>query len=77
MDEILIRFSFVFDRWMTIPKPPWEPTDGSIATGCTTPGFLPYSGTCCTASATQDFPRTMAARTVNSGWDAARSMWTF
>jgi hypothetical protein len=23
------------------------------------------------------FPRTMAVRTVSSGWGAARSMWTF
>jgi hypothetical protein len=45
MDEMLICFSFIFDRWMTIPMPPSEPTDGSVAMGCTTPIFPPYSGT--------------------------------
>jgi hypothetical protein len=39
MDEILIHFSFVFDRWMTTPTPPSEPTDGTIAIGCTVPGL--------------------------------------
>jgi hypothetical protein len=29
---------------MTTPKPPLEPTDGSVVTGCTAPGFLPASG---------------------------------
>jgi hypothetical protein len=36
MDEMLIRFSLVFDRWMTTPMSPLEPTDGSVVTGCTT-----------------------------------------
>jgi hypothetical protein len=77
MDEMLIRFSLVFDRWMTTPTPPLEPTDGSVVTGCTAPSFLPCFGTCCTASATLVFPRTVAVCTVSSGWGAARSMWTF
>jgi hypothetical protein len=38
MDEILIRFSPVLDRWMTTPTPPLELTDGSVAMGCTAPG---------------------------------------
>ncbi|MEJ2743970.1 MAG: hypothetical protein P8176_16245, partial [Gammaproteobacteria bacterium] len=25
----------------TTPTPPLEPTDGSVVTGCTAPGFLP------------------------------------
>jgi hypothetical protein len=36
MDEMLIRFSLVSDRWMTIPTPPLEPMNDSAATGCTT-----------------------------------------
>jgi hypothetical protein len=77
MDEMLIHFSLVFDRWMTTSMPPLEPTDGSVVIGCTAPGFLPCSRTCCTASATRGFPRIAAARTISSGWGAARSMWTF
>jgi hypothetical protein len=38
MDEMLIRFSLIFDRWMTTPTPPLEPTDGSVVTGHR-PGF--------------------------------------
>jgi hypothetical protein len=77
MDEMLIHFSLVFDRWMTTPTSPLELMNGSVATGCTAPSFPPCSGTCCTASATQDFPHTVAAHTISSGWSAARSMWTF
>jgi hypothetical protein len=77
MDEMLIHFSLVFDRWMTTPTPPLEPMDGSIVTDCTAPGFPPCSGTCCTDSATRGSPRTMAARTVSLGWGAARSMTTW
>jgi hypothetical protein len=42
MDEMLIRFSLVFDIWMTTPTPPSELTDGSTTTGCTAwfPTFL-------------------------------------
>jgi hypothetical protein len=58
---------------MTTPTPPLEPTDGSIVTGCTAPGFPPCSGMCCTASATRGFLRTVAIRTVSLGWGAARS----
>jgi hypothetical protein len=43
MDEMLIRFSLVCDRWMTTPMPHFEPMDGSVMTGCTAPGFLPCS----------------------------------
>jgi hypothetical protein len=32
MDEMLIRFSLVFDTWMTTPTPSLEPTDGSVVT---------------------------------------------
>jgi hypothetical protein len=39
MDEMLIRFSLVFDRWMTILTSHLEPTDGSVAMGCTAPVF--------------------------------------
>jgi hypothetical protein len=77
MDEMLIHFSLVFDRWTTTPTPPLEPTDGSVVTGCTAPGFLPCFRTCCTASATRGFPHIVAVRTVSSGWGAERSMWTF
>jgi hypothetical protein len=77
MDEMLIRFSLLFDRWMTTPTPPLEPTDSSIVMGCNASGFPPYSGTCCTALATRGFPCTMAAHTISSGWGVARSMWTF
>jgi hypothetical protein len=68
MDEMLIRFSLVFDRWMTTPTPPLEPTDGSVAMGYTTPVFPPYSGMCCTTLATWGLPRTVAARTFSLGW---------
>jgi hypothetical protein len=54
MDEMLIRFSLVFDRWTTTHMPPSEPTDGSVVTGCTAPIFPPCSGTCCTVLATRD-----------------------
>jgi hypothetical protein len=57
--------------------PPLEPTDNFIVTGCTAPGFPPYSGTCCTALVTRGFPRTVAARIISLGWGGARSMWTF
>jgi hypothetical protein len=77
MDEMLIRFFLVFDRWMTTPTPPLEPTDGSVVTGCTAPGFPPCSRTCCTTSATWGSLHTMAARTISLGWGAARYMWTF
>jgi hypothetical protein len=52
-DEILICFSLVFDRWMTTPMSPLEPMDGSVLAGCTTPGFPPCFGMCCTASVTR------------------------
>jgi hypothetical protein len=68
IDEMLIHFSLVSDRWMTTHTPPLELMGGSVVTGCTAPGFPPCSGTCCTASATRGFPRTMAAHTVSSGW---------
>jgi hypothetical protein len=44
MDEMLIRFSLVFDRWMTTPTPPLEPTDGSVVMGCTAQVSHPASG---------------------------------
>jgi hypothetical protein len=37
MDEMLIHFSFVFDRWTTTLTPPSELTDGFVAMGCTVP----------------------------------------
>jgi hypothetical protein len=77
MDEMLIRFSLVFDRWMTTPTPPLELTDDSIAIGCTALGFPPCFGMCCTTLATRVFPCTMPTCTIGSGWGAARSMWTF
>jgi hypothetical protein len=77
MDKMLIRFSLVFDRWMTILTPPSEPTDGSVVTGCTAPVFPPCFGTCYTALATRGFPHTMAARAISLCWGVARSMWTF
>jgi hypothetical protein len=77
MDEMLIRFSLIFDRWATTPMPPSEPTDGSVVTGCTALIFPPCFGMCCTILATQGFPCTMVARTVSLGLGAARSMWTF
>jgi hypothetical protein len=77
MDGMLIRFSLVFNRWMTTPTPPLEPMDGSVVTGCTAPGFLPCFRTYCTASATRVSPRTVVVRIVSSGWGGARSMWTF
>jgi hypothetical protein len=76
MDEILIHFSLVFDRWTTTLTPPLEPTDGSIATGCTAPVFPPCSGTCYIALATRVLPCTVVIHTVSLGLDAARSMWT-
>jgi hypothetical protein len=39
MQEMLIRFSFIFNRWTTTPTPPLELTDGFVATGCTVPFF--------------------------------------
>jgi hypothetical protein len=44
MDEMLIHFSLISDRWMTTPTPPWALTDGSVAMGCTAPGSHPASG---------------------------------
>jgi hypothetical protein len=76
MDEILIHFSLVFDRWTTTPTPPSERMDGSVVMGCTAPVFPPCSGMCCTSLATRGFPRTMAAPTVSSGLGATRSKWT-
>jgi hypothetical protein len=73
MDEMLIRFSLVFDRWTTTPMPPSEPMDGSIAMGCTAPTFPPCSRMCCTTLATRGLPRTVVARTISSGVDTARS----
>jgi hypothetical protein len=66
LDEMLICFSLVVDRWTTTSTPPLEPMDGSVVMDCTALGFPPCSGTCCTASATRVFLRTMAARTINS-----------
>jgi hypothetical protein len=76
MDEMLICCSLVFDRWMITPTPPSEPTDGTVATGCTVPASRPCSGRCCTVFATRGLMRTMVAHTVNSSVDAARSTWT-
>jgi hypothetical protein len=53
---------------MTTHMPPLEPTDGSVVIGCTAPGFPPCFGTCCTASATRGFPRTVAAHTISGWW---------
>jgi hypothetical protein len=77
MDEMLIHFFLVFDKWMTTPTPPLESADGSIVMGCTAPAFPPCIRMCYTALAIEDFLRTMAARNISSGWGAARSMWTF
>jgi hypothetical protein len=77
MDEMLIRFSLVFDRWTTTPMPPSEPTDGSVVMGCTAPVFPPCYGTCCTALATRGFSHTVVVCIISSRWGAARSMWTF
>jgi hypothetical protein len=77
IDEILIRFSLIFDRWMTTPTPPLEPIDGSVAMGCTTLGFPLCSRTCCTALATRGFSCITVACTISLGWGDARSMWTF
>jgi hypothetical protein len=68
MDEMLIHFFLVFNRWMTTPTPPLELTDGSIVTGCTAPGFPPCSRACCTASATQGYLCITDARTISLGW---------
>jgi hypothetical protein len=76
MDGMLIHFFLVFDRWMTTPMPPLELTDGSVATGCTTPAFLPCAGTCCTALAIRGLPRTVDACTISLGVDGVSSMWT-
>jgi hypothetical protein len=76
MDEILICFSFVFDRWTTTPMPHSKPTDSFIAIGCTIPVSPCYSETCCTALATWGLPRTMAVHAISSGVHAVRSMWT-
>jgi hypothetical protein len=67
MDEMLIHFSLVFDRWMTTPTLSLEPMDGYVVTDCTAPGFPPCSGTCCTILATQGFPRTIVTRTISLG----------
>jgi hypothetical protein len=67
MDEMLIHFSLVFDRWMTTPMLPLEPTDGSVVMDYTAPGYQPCSEMCCTASATRVFLHTMAARTISLG----------
>jgi hypothetical protein len=75
MDEMLIHFSLVFDRWTTTPMPPLESTDDSVVMGCTALVFPPCSGTCCTTLATQGLPRTMVTRTVSLGVDAVRSTW--
>jgi hypothetical protein len=75
MDEMLIHFSLIFDRWMTTPTPSSEPTDGSCATCCTALVFPPCSGTCCTALATRGLQHTMVAHTVSSGFGVARSTW--
>jgi hypothetical protein len=76
MDEMLIHFSLVFDRWTTTPMPLSEPTDGTVVTGCTALAFPPCSGMCCTTLATREIPRTMVTHTVSSGMDATRSTWT-
>jgi hypothetical protein len=76
MDEMLIRFSFVFDRWTTTPTPPSKPTDGSIMMGCTIPGLRPCSETCYTVSVTRGLPHTTVTHTISSDVDASRSTWT-
>jgi hypothetical protein len=76
MDEMLIHFSLVFDRWMTTPTQPSELMDGSVATGCTTLVFPRCFKMCCTALAKQGPPRTVVIRTINSGLGTARSTWT-
>jgi hypothetical protein len=53
MNEMLIHFSLVFDRWMTTSTPPSKPTDGSVVMVCTAPVFPPCSRTCYTALATR------------------------
>jgi hypothetical protein len=68
IDEMLIHFSLVFDRWMITPTPSSEPADGSVVTGCTALVFPPCSGTCYTILATRRPPHTVAARTISSGW---------
>jgi hypothetical protein len=77
IDEMLIRFSLVFDRWTTTPTLSSEPADGFIATGCTVLASLPYSGTCCATLSIRGPPRTVAAHTVRSGVDAMWSTWMF
>jgi hypothetical protein len=76
MDEMLIHFSHVFDRWTTTPTPPLEPMDGSVVTGCTTLTFPPCSGTCYTALARRGLLHIVVARTISSGLGTARSTWT-
>jgi hypothetical protein len=76
MHVMFIHFFFVFDRWMTTPTPPSEPTDGTITTGCTISGLRPCSWMCCTIVVTRGLPRTGATRTVNSYVDALGSTWT-
>jgi hypothetical protein len=44
--------------------------------GCTALIFPPCSEMCCTVLATWGLPRTVVTRTISSGLDAARSMWT-
>jgi hypothetical protein len=77
MDEILIHFSLIFDRWTTTPTPPLEPMDGSVVMGCTAPVFPHCYRTCYTILATWGFLCTVVAHTISLGWGAARSMWTF
>jgi hypothetical protein len=38
MDEILIHFSFIFDRWMTTLTPLSELMNGTVVMGCTVSG---------------------------------------
>jgi hypothetical protein len=76
MDEMLIHFSLVFDRWMTTPMPPSAPMDGPVVTGCTTSIFSPCSGTCYTILATRRPPYTMVVCTISLVLGTARSMCT-
>jgi hypothetical protein len=56
MDEMLIFFSLVFNRWRITPTPPSELMDDFVVVGCTVPVFPSCSGTCCTALATRGPP---------------------